>query len=65
MGARSELSTAVDVLSRNRVLFVAAFAAWLVNIPASAVQMVGPPSLVPFLSMGVSGVLLFVTPFFE
>lgn len=65
MGARSELYTAVDVLSRNRVVFVAAFVAWLVNIPASAVQFAGPRSLVPFLSMGVSGVLLFVTPFIE
>lgn len=65
MGARSELSTAVDVLSRNHVLFVAAFAAWVVNVSGSAVQFVGPAALVPFLSAGVSGLLLLVTPFFE
>lgn len=65
MGARSELSTAVDVLARNRVLFVAAFVSALVGSAGNAVQYLGPPALVGILSFAVSAVLLFVTPFVE
>lgn len=65
MGASSEVSTAIGVLSRNRSLFVAAFLAAIVNTVAGAVQFVVPAMIVPIASFVVSVLLLFVTPFFE
>lgn len=63
MGARSELSTAIAVLARNRVLFVAATLTWLVGSASSVVQFASPARFAPFLSLALSAVLVFVSPF--
>lgn len=64
MGAISALSTTGRALKRNGVLFAVAFAVTLVNIIPSGSSAVLPPMEAAVLSVLLSGVLLFVAPFF-
>lgn len=65
MGARSELSTAVDVLAKNPVILVVAFAIILVSSAASAIQFAVPTVLVAVASLVTTGIAFFVSPFFD
>ncbi|UPV73849.1 hypothetical protein M0R89_15045 [Halorussus limi] len=64
MGATSALSTTGRTLKRNTALFAAAFVLTVISLAPSGVNALLPPVMAGLVSLLLSGVSLFVTPFF-
>src|SRR6056297_2102894 len=63
MGALSALSTTGRTLKRNGVLFAVGFAVTLVSFVPSGVNVFLPPAAAAVVSVAISGLSLFGTPF--